>query len=66
MLATRFFMNFFAVEILFGGQDHFGKHSDAAVHEIADVLRLGMLAREPGAGSRQEHRSLASVGQGTR
>jgi AcrR family transcriptional regulator len=49
MLATRFYMNYFAVEILFGVPNHFGKDTDAALHEIADVLRYGMVAAEPGA-----------------
>jgi TetR/AcrR family transcriptional regulator, acrAB operon repressor len=48
MLATRFYMNYFAVEILFGVPNHFGKDADAALHEIADVLRYGMVAPKPG------------------
>jgi TetR/AcrR family transcriptional regulator, acrAB operon repressor len=44
MLAGRFFLNYFAVEILFGVHDHFGKDSDEVVQEIADILRHGMLA----------------------
>ncbi|HET8798188.1 MAG TPA: TetR/AcrR family transcriptional regulator [Thermoanaerobaculia bacterium] len=43
MLATRIFYNYFTVEILFGVKDHFGKETDAAVHEIARILRHGML-----------------------
>ena len=43
MLATRIFYNYFTVEILFGVKDHFGKKTDAAVHEIARILRHGML-----------------------
>lgn len=43
MLVARLFLNYFAVEILFGVQDHFGKGSDQVIHEIADVLRKGML-----------------------
>jgi len=44
MLATRFFMNYFAVELLFGVPDHFGKDTRQVIHEIADVLRNGMAA----------------------
>lgn len=44
MLATRIFYNYFTVEILFGVKDHFGKETDAAVEEIARILRNGMLA----------------------
>jgi AcrR family transcriptional regulator len=43
MLVTRFYMNYFAVEVLFGVQNHFGKNADDAVREIADVLRHGMV-----------------------
>jgi AcrR family transcriptional regulator len=42
MLASRFFLNFFAVEILFGVPDHFGKDTEAVIREIADILRHGM------------------------
>ncbi len=47
MFATRFFINYFAVEILFGVPNHFGKDSEAVVRETADILRHGML--RPGA-----------------
>jgi len=53
MLATRFYMNYFAVEVLFGVPNHFGKDTDAALREIADVLRHGLVAAEP-AGARQD------------
>ncbi|MDQ3280586.1 MAG: TetR/AcrR family transcriptional regulator [Acidobacteriota bacterium] len=43
MLATRIFYNYFTVEVLFGVKDHFGKETDAAVHEISRILRHGML-----------------------
>lgn len=43
MLATRFFLNFFSVEILFGVKDHFGKATDETIKEISDILRRGML-----------------------
>lgn len=48
MLITRFYMNYFAVEVLFGVQNHFGKSSDDAVREIAQVLRQGMVAAVAG------------------
>lgn len=47
MLASRFFLNFFAVELLFGVPNHFGKATDDVVGEIADILRNGM-ARQDG------------------
>jgi len=43
MLAFRIFLNYFAVEIVFGVPDHFGKSSGEVVHEIAHILRHGML-----------------------
>src|SRR2546423_133712 len=43
MLATRIFYNYFSIEILFGVKDHFGKDTDAVVHEISRILRHGML-----------------------
>ncbi|MCU0293686.1 MAG: TetR/AcrR family transcriptional regulator [Thermoanaerobaculaceae bacterium] len=43
MLASRFFLNYFAVEILFGVPNHFGKDTESVIHEIADILRHGML-----------------------
>jgi len=46
MLASRFFLNFFSVEILFGVRDHFGKDTDEVVSEIADILRHGMARPE--------------------
>ncbi len=42
MLASRFFLNFFAVELLFGVPNHFGKNTDDVIREIADILRNGM------------------------
>jgi AcrR family transcriptional regulator len=52
MLATRIFLNYFSVEILFGVRDHFGKGSSRAVEEIADILRNGM-SRERVEGKRR-------------
>jgi AcrR family transcriptional regulator len=43
MLATRIFLNYFSIEILFGVKDHFGKETDEAVEEISRILRHGML-----------------------
>ena len=45
MLATRIFMNYFSIEILFGVKDHFGKGTDDAIREISRILRHGMLKR---------------------
>ncbi len=60
MLATRIFLNYFAVEVLFGVQNHFGKNSEQALHEIAEVLRRGML-REPAASEARKQLALADV-----
>ena len=45
MLASRFLLHYYAVEIVFGVKNHFGKNSDDVVKEIADILRHGMLRR---------------------
>lgn len=47
MLAFRTFLQYFAVEIVFGVPDHFGKNSEEVVGEIAHILRHGIL--KPGA-----------------
>lgn len=47
MLATRVFLNYFSVEILFGVRDHFGKGRDQSIREIADILRHGMTVDQP-------------------
>jgi len=44
MLATRIFINYFFVEILFGVPEPFGKNSQQIITEIADILRNGMLS----------------------
>ena len=46
MMASRFYLNFFTVEILFGLPNHFGKPSDDVVRETAEILRHGMLRPE--------------------
>ena len=45
MLASRFLLHYYAVEIVFGVKNHFGKNSDDVLKEIADILRYGMLRR---------------------
>jgi AcrR family transcriptional regulator len=47
MFATRFYINYFAVEILFGVPNHFGADSEVVIRETAEILRHGML--RPGA-----------------
>lgn len=46
MLASRFLMHYFAVELLFGVPHHFGKDDDTVLREIGDILKYGMLRRE--------------------
>lgn len=45
MVASRFFLQYFAVELLFGVPNHFGRDTDAALGEIVDILKYGMLKR---------------------
>jgi AcrR family transcriptional regulator len=47
MIATRTFLQYFAVEIVFGVPHHYGKNTDEVVQEIAGVLRHGMLVASP-------------------
>jgi AcrR family transcriptional regulator len=44
LLATRIFINYFTIEILFGVPEPFGKESQEIIKEIADILRKGMVA----------------------
>lgn len=43
MLVARVFLQFFAVEVIFGARGHFGRTNEAVVRDIADVLQHGML-----------------------
>jgi AcrR family transcriptional regulator len=43
MLAFRTFLNHFAVELVFGVPDHYGKDANASIREISGILRHGML-----------------------
>jgi hypothetical protein len=43
MMASRVFLTYFSVEIVFGVPHHFGRDDDTVIREIADVLRYGML-----------------------
>ena len=47
MFAFRTFLQHFAVELIFGVPDHYGKSTDEVVGEISHILRHGML--RPGA-----------------
>jgi AcrR family transcriptional regulator len=43
MLASRLFLYYFAVEILFGVPDQFGRPTPQVIRELAEILRHGML-----------------------
>jgi AcrR family transcriptional regulator len=43
MLASRFLLHYFAVELIFGVPDHFGHSSDETLSQVAEILRHGML-----------------------
>lgn len=45
MLVTRFFVNYFAVEVLFGVRNHFGRDSVDMIAVISDILRNGLAAQ---------------------
>jgi AcrR family transcriptional regulator len=42
MLVTRFWLQYFTVEILFGVPNHFGRDTDTVLREIADLLSKGI------------------------
>ena len=44
MVASRFLLNYFAVELVFGVPHHFGQDDERVLREIADILKFGMLA----------------------
>ncbi len=46
MLASRFFLTYFSVELVFGVPHHFGLEDDEVVPQIADILRHGMVPAE--------------------
>ena len=46
MVASRFFLHYFSVEVLFGVPNHFGQDTESALSEIVDILERGMI--EPG------------------
>ena len=43
MAASRVFLNYFAVEIIFGVPSHFGESTKTVLRQIADILQHGML-----------------------
>ena len=43
MVVTRFFIQYFAIEVAFRVPNHFGKNSDEAIKDIVDVLKFGIL-----------------------
>jgi AcrR family transcriptional regulator len=47
MLASRFFLHYFAVEHVFRVPNHFGKDTDTVLRETVEILAHGML-RPPG------------------
>lgn len=45
MTASRFFLQYYAVEILFGVPNHFGVDDETALKQIVEILNFGMLKR---------------------
>ncbi len=43
MTATRFFLQYYSVELLFGVPNHFGVDDETALQQTVDILKLGML-----------------------
>ncbi len=51
MLAARFFLHYFAVELLFGVPAQFGVATPVVLREVADILRRGLLRGDAPAAS---------------
>jgi len=47
MLASRVFLQYFAVEVLFGVPQQFGKATDPTMAAVSEILRAGMLRTNP-------------------
>jgi AcrR family transcriptional regulator len=45
MLASRVFLHYFSIEILFGVPNHFGHSSEEVIAELADMLRFGIVRK---------------------
>jgi AcrR family transcriptional regulator len=45
MLASRVFLHYFSIEILFGVPNHFGHSSEEVIAEVADMLRGGIVKK---------------------
>jgi AcrR family transcriptional regulator len=63
MLASRVFLNYFSIEILFGVPNHFGQSTEQVVTEVSDLLRYGMLRPEAPAVEAPERRETAAAGR---
>jgi AcrR family transcriptional regulator len=46
MLAARFFLHYFAVELVFGVPNHFGKDTPTVLRETVDILANGMIRQD--------------------
>jgi len=42
MMASRFFIQYYGVELLFGVPNHFGVDDETALNQIVDILKYGM------------------------
>jgi len=47
MLASRFFIQYYGVELLFGVPNHFGVDDEKALKQIIDILKYGMFKPPP-------------------
>ena len=45
MTVSRFFLQYYAVELLFGVPNHFGIDDEKALEQVTDILKFGMLKR---------------------
>lgn len=53
MIASRFFLYYYSVELIFGVPNHFGKPNDEVLRDIVDIFEHGMLPAAPAARTRE-------------
>jgi TetR/AcrR family transcriptional regulator, acrAB operon repressor len=46
MMASRFFLQYYAVELLFGVPNHYGVDDETALAQVVDILKFGMFKAE--------------------
>ena len=64
MLASRIFLHYFSIEVVFGVPNHFGHDSEDVIKEVSNMLRFGLL--NPELASRPTEREKEAEAPATR